>query len=124
MRYAARLGVTLVCLSLLTGAAAHAQINPFQQTRRGPRLSAEDNRLLLDSVERLNTAEPVRAGSADSWTNPETRSSGTSTIERVFRAHGQPCHRIVHHIVVSGRTPGTDYRLTWCRTPSGAWKAK
>lgn len=123
MRYALRLGLGLVCAALLAGGAS-AQVNPFQQTRRGPRLSAEDTRLLLESVERLNSAESVAAGSAESWSNPQTRSSGRSRVERVFRSQDQPCHRILHHVVVAGRGPGTDYRLTWCRTASGTWKVK
>jgi hypothetical protein len=38
-------------------------------------MSPEDNRLLFESVERLNAAEPSKAGSSEAWNNPQTKSS-------------------------------------------------
>ena len=106
---------------ILLPAAAQAQINPF---RGGPGLSPEDNRLLFDSIDRLNAAEPAKVGRSEAWSNPQTNTSGTSTILRVFRSGGMACHLVRNHIVVAGQPPGRDYRLTWCRTPSGEWKIK
>ena len=100
--------------------AAQAQVNPF---RGGPGLSPEDNRLLFDSIERLNAAEPAKVGRSETWSNPQTNTSGTSTILRVFHSRGMTCHLVRNHIV-AGQPPGHDYRLTWCRTPSGEWKIK
>lgn len=102
-------------------AAAHAQVNPF---RGGPGLSPEDNRLLFESIARLNAAEPAQVGRFATWTNPQTNNSGTSTVLRVFRSGVMPCHLLGHHIVVAGRPSGLDYRLTWCRTRSGEWKIR
>src|SRR5215472_3580720 len=99
---------------------AQAQINPF---RGGPGLSPEDNRLLFDSIERLNAAEPAKVGHSETWSNPQTNTSGTSTILRVFHSRGMACHLVRNHIV-AGHPPGHDYWLTWCRTPSGEWKIK
>jgi surface antigen len=106
---------------VLLPAAAQAQINPF---RGGPGLAPEDNRLLFESIERLNAAEPAKAGRSEAWSNPQTNTSGTSTILRVFRSGGMACHLVRNHIVIAGQPPGRDYRLTWCRTPSGEWKIK
>jgi surface antigen len=106
---------------VLLPAAAQAQINPF---RGGPGLAPEDNRLLFESIERLNAAEPAKAGRSEAWSNPQTNTSGTSTILRVFRSHGMACHLVRNHIVVAGQPPDRNYRLTWCRTPSGEWKIK
>jgi surface antigen len=120
---------SLRCLSaalaacLLVPAAPQAQVMPFRGTW-GRGLSAEDNHLLFDSVARLNAAEPSHVGRSDAWSNPQTHSSGTSTILRVFRSGGMNCHLVRNHIVVAGRSPGHDYRLTWCRTPTGEWKTK
>jgi hypothetical protein len=75
-------------------------------------------------VARLNAAEPSKVGHSDSWSNPETRSSGSPTVLRVFRSDGMPCHLVRHQIVVPGQPPAGDYRLTWCRTPRGEWKIK
>ena len=109
-------------LYVLLPATPQAQINPFRGSgSRG--LSTEDNQLLFDSVARLNAAEPSHAGLSETWSNPQTNSSGTSTILRVFRSGGMPCHLVRHHVIVAGR-PAPDYRLTWCRTPSGEWKIK
>jgi len=102
-------------------AAAQAQVNPF---RGGPGLAPEDNRLLFESVARLNAAEPTQVGHAEAWSNPQTNSSGTSTILRVFHSGGMTCHLVRHHIIVAGQPPGHNYGLTWCRTPSGEWKIK
>jgi surface antigen len=118
-------GTTLVaCCTLLLTAAAQAQVNPFHTTRVGPRLSPADSRLFAASVERLNAAEPAEVGHAESWSNPRTKSSGTSTVLKVFDDNGSACHLVRHHVVAGGRAPGRDYRLTWCRTADGAWKVK
>ena len=114
------LSAALAACIFLT-AAAHAQVNPF---RGGPGLAPEDNRLLFESVARLNAAEPSEVGHSEAWSNPQTNSSGTSTILRVFRSGGMACHLVRHRIIVAGRPPGHNYRLTWCRTPSGEWKIK
>src|SRR5262249_29095650 len=102
-------------------AAAQAQINPF---RGGPGLSPEDNRLLFDNIERLNSAEPAKVGRSEAWSNPQTKTYGTSTILRGFHSGGMACHLMPSHTVAAGQPPGGDYRLTWCRTPSGEWKIK
>jgi surface antigen len=96
---------------------------PFRGTW-GPGLSPEDNQLVFDSVAKLNAAEPSQVGRSDAWSNPRTNSSGTSTILRVFHSGGMVCHLVKHHLVVAGRPPGHDYRLTWCRTSTGEWKIK
>ena len=83
-----------------------------------------ERHLLFESIERLNAAEPSRVGRSESWSNPQTKSSGTSKITRKFRSGGMPCHRVRTHIVVAGQTPGGDYRLNWCRTSTGEWKSK
>jgi hypothetical protein len=97
------------CLLLL--APALAQVNLFTQ---GQGLSPEDNRLLFDSMARLNGTQPARAGNSDAWSNPLSKGSGTNTVLRVFRSDGMACHLVRHHIVTGGT--GRDYRLTWCRT--------
>jgi surface antigen len=79
--------------------------------------------MVFESVARLNAVEPSKVGQSDSWSNPETKSSGTSTILRMFRSGGMVCHLVRHHIV-AGRPPPRDYRLTWCRTSNGEWKIK
>ena len=112
-----------LCLFLELSGTAQAQIMPFGRYF-GRGLSSEDNRLLFDSVARLNAAEPSKVGSSESWDNPQTKSSGTSTILRVFKSGGMVCHLVRHHIVVDGRGPGHNYRFTWCLTPSGEWKIK
>lgn len=117
-----RLGAALAACVLLA-TTAQAQINPFR-SYRGRGLSPEDNRLLFESIARLNAAEPSRAGRSETWSNPQTKSSGTSTILRVFHSGGMACHLVRHHIVAAGHQPGSNYHLTWCRTPGGEWKTK
>lgn len=70
------LSAALAACIFLT-AAAQAQINPF---RGGPGLAPEDNRLLFESIARLNEAEPAKVGRSETWSNPQTNTSGTSTI--------------------------------------------
>jgi hypothetical protein len=78
---------------------------------------------MFESVERLNAAEPSQVGSSEAWSNPQTKSSGTSTIVKVFHSAGMACH-LVRHRIVAAKAPPRDYRLTWCRTSSGEWKIK
>jgi surface antigen len=105
--------------SILLPGAAPAQVSLFTQ---GPGLSPEDNRLLFESIARLNAAKPARVGNSEAWSNPQTNDSGTNTVLRVFRSGGMACHLVQHHIVAGGT--GRDSRLTWCLTPSGEWKIK
>jgi hypothetical protein len=79
--------------------------------------------MMFESVARLNAVEPSKVGQSDSWSNPEMKSSGTSTILKVFHPGGMACHLVRHHIV-AGRPPPRDYRLTWCRTSTGEWMIK
>ena len=115
-----RLSGALAACFLLSAAA---QGQPFLQGG-GRGLSPEDTRLLFESIARLNAAEPSQVGRSDRWSNPRTQSSGTSTVLRVFNSDGMVCHLLLHSIVVAGRPPAQDYRLTWCRTPTGEWKIK
>jgi surface antigen len=106
---------------ILLPTAAESQINPF---RGGPGLSPEDNRLLFESVARLNAAEPTHVGLSEAWSNPQTNNSGTSTILQVFDSGGMTCHLVQHRVVVARQSPAVSYRLTWCRTANGEWKIK
>ena len=110
----------VVCV--LLPVAAQAQVIPFAGNF-GRGLAPSDNQMVFDSVARLNATEPSKVGQSDSWSNPETKSSGRSTIVRVFLSGGMTCHLVRHHIV-AGRPPSRDYRLTWCRTSTGEWKIK
>jgi len=101
---------------------ALAQVIPFQGNF-GPGLSPQDNQMMFESVGRLNAAEPAKVGQSDSWRNTQTNSSGSSTILRVFRSGGMPCH-LVRHQIVAGRPQARSYQLTWCRTSTGEWKIK
>jgi surface antigen len=109
-----------VCV--LLPAATQAQVIPFSGNF-GQGLAPSDNQMMFESVARLNAVEPSKVGQSDSWSNPQTKSHGTSTILRVFRSGGMTCHLVRHHIV-AGRPPARDYRLTWCRTSAGEWKIK
>jgi surface antigen len=115
------LSVALAALAVLP-VAALAQVIPFQGNF-GPGLSPRDNQMMFESVARLNAAEPSKVGQSDSWSNPQTKSSGSSTIMRIFRSGGMPCH-LVRHQVVAVRPPARNYQLTWCRTSAGEWKIK
>ena len=110
----------VVCV--LLPVAAQAQVIPFAESF-GQGLAPSDNQMVFDSVARLNATEPSKVGQSDSWSNPETKSSGRSTIVRVFHSGGMTCHLVRHHIVAA-RPPSRNYRLTWCRTATGEWKIK
>jgi hypothetical protein len=92
-----RLSVALAAYGFLSG-AAQGQVIPFQGNF-GPGLSTEDSQLLFQSVERLNAVEPSRVGRSDAWSNPQTKSHGSSTILKVFQSDGMTCHLVRHHIV-------------------------
>jgi surface antigen len=106
---------------ILLPVALQAQVNPF---RGGPGLPPEDNRLLFESVARLNAAKPSHVGLSETWSNPQTNNSGTSTILRVFHSGGMVCHLVQSRIVIPRRPPPASYRLTWCLTSNGEWKIK
>lgn len=113
----------MLVIATASSTAAQAQFTLFRGYH-GPGLSAEDSRLLFASIAQLNAAEPAQIGRSERWSNPQTKSFGTSTILRVFQSGGMACHLLKHQIVIAGRPPAHDYRFTWCRTPSGEWKIK
>jgi surface antigen len=123
MRFWSPRGLAAAFAACLLLSTAQAQVIPFGGNF-GPGLSPEDNRLMVESIARLNAAEPSRVGLSESWNNPQTRTSGTSTILRVFHSRGMACHQVRHQIVAVGQARPRDYRLTWCRTPDGEWKIK
>jgi surface antigen len=102
--------------------AAQAQVIPFAGNF-GQGLAPSDNQMIFESAARLNAAEPSKVGLSDTWSNPETKSHGTSTILKVFHSGGMACH-LVRHRFNAGRPPSRDYRFTWCRTSTGEWKIK
>jgi len=116
-----RLSVAVAACGILS-AAVQAQVIPFQGNF-GPGMAPQDSQLLFESVARLNAAEPSQVGRSESWSNPQTKSHGSSTILKVFNSGGMTCHLVRHHIVAV-RSPSRNYRLTWCRTASGEWKIK
>ena len=73
----------VACILLL--APAQAQVSLFTQ---GQGLSPEDNRLLFDSIARLNGTQPARAGNSNTWSNPQSNGSGTNTVLRGFARAG------------------------------------
>ena len=72
-----------LAVCVLLPAAARAQVIPFAGNF-GQGLAPSDNQMVFESAARLNAVEPSKVGQSDSWSNPETKSSGTSTILRVF----------------------------------------
>ena len=107
---------------LLPPGSVRARVIPFSGNF-GQGLAPSDSKMIFESVARLNAVEPSKVGQSDSWSNPETKNSGTSTILQVFHSGGMACH-LVRHQIVAGRPPARDYRLTWCRTSTGEWKIK
>ena len=114
--------LSVALVACLLPAGARAQVIPFGPYF-GPGLSPSDNQMVFESAARVNAAAPGKVGQSDSWRNPQTKSHGSSTITRVFTSGGMSCHLVRHHIVVGPR-PASNYRFTWCRTPSGEWKIK
>lgn len=112
----------MTALLLFAALPATAQINPFRSRGTEPGLSETDADMLLSSINRLNRAENVAIGAAESWNNPETGSRGTSSVARIFHRAGMSCHLLHHEIAVRGRTPPRRYDLTWCLMPAGEWK--
>ena len=115
----------LAATALLLGIAvqqAKAQMNPFRSSRNAT-ISEEDNRLMFDSIDRLNKTSPLHVGQSEQWSNPKTGTSGSSTVQRIYRSHGMACHLLRHHIVVQKREPGRTYNINWCQTASGEWKS-
>jgi hypothetical protein len=55
--------------------------------------------------------EPSKVGSSEAWSNPQTKSSGTYTVLRVFHSSGMVCHLVRHQIVVAGQPPVTSTAL-------------
>jgi len=63
-----------LAVCILLSVAAEAQVIPFAGNF-GQGLAPSDNRMVFDSVARLNGTEPSKVGQSDSWSNPETKSS-------------------------------------------------
>jgi hypothetical protein len=97
----------------------------------GQGLAPSDNQMIFESVARLNAVGPSKVGQSDSWSNPETKSSGNSnhTSGVPLGWHGLPsdapsdCRRKATASLGAGRRM-EDKELTQPRSGCFFWRSR
>lgn len=105
-----------VCLS----APTLAQINPFRGSRGAP-LSSADIQALTEATNRLLDRPQLAVGGTETWSNPQSGSSGTVTAGNPVQRRGMACRVVHYQTTVVNRAAGRNTTLTWCKTADG-WK--
>ena len=106
--------------ALLAGAPAQAQINPFGDASK-TKLSNGDFKVLDQATQRLLSRPGLAPGARESWTNPQTKSTGSLTVKNAFHRKGFACVAVGYQSMARGRPPNRTGALNWCKTPKG-WK--
>ena len=112
--------LALPVLGLMAFAPAHAQLNPFGDASK-TKLSNEDYEVLGEAVDRLLSNPDLKPGTRETWTNPETKSTGSVTVKNQFHRKGFSCVGVAYQSMARGRPPNRTGALNWCKTPDG-WK--
>ena len=82
----------------------------------------------LDRVDQMHAAQTTqsaletnKAGTASTWTNPDTGHSGTVTPVRTYQTpEGQNCREFQQTVTIGGKTESA--YGTACRQADGSWK--
>lgn len=115
------LALGLVALAgLLAGEPARAQINPFGPASKD-KLTASDFTELGAATQRLLAHDDLAPGTRETWTNPETKSTGAVSVTKRFKTRDMNCVTIGYESMIQGQPPNRKGELNWCRTPEG-WK--
>lgn len=113
--------LSLIALLLAVGVMpASAQINPFRGSTTG--LPQGDLAILGSTAAQLYENTSLADGSSSGWSSPKTGNSGKVTLLRTFHRNSLLCREVEYTIHKRGVAGARDYKVNWCRTPSGAWK--
>ena len=109
----------LLIIACLAGPAL-AQINPFRGSRGTP-LNADDLAALQNATDLLLDRPRLAVGDSETWSNPQSGTSGTVTAGNAAQRTGLACRVVRYQISVPGARPERSVTLTWCKTKDG-WK--
>jgi surface antigen len=101
------------------GIAAGTIIGGLVGAGAGSLLDTNSERVRNQTVQR--SLESVPAGTASSWTNPDSRTNGSVTPVRTFQnSQGAYCREFQQTVTIGGREERS--YGTACRQPDGSWK--
>lgn len=113
--------LSLVGLLVAAGALpAAAQVNPFRGSTTG--LPQGDLAIMSSTAAQLYENMSLADGSSSGWSSPKTGNSGTVTLMRTFHRRSLLCREVDYVIRKRRQVDTRNYKINWCRTPSGAWK--
>jgi len=104
----------------LAGSAAQAQVlGPAFESNIT--LTQEDLNLMRQTVNQQIHGKPV--GTTASWTNPNSKNSGTIKLLKKFNARNMKCETIGYTLQTTA-IPSTPehYEFNSCLQPDGSWK--
>ena len=112
----------IACLGIALAVPGYAQLTGYYPMGADAlSLSNDDFARLTDAANALLERTPLPIGSATSWQNTSTRSSGTIRVTQTFKHGSMLCHRLVYETMPGGTPPANRTTLDWCNTRDG-WK--
>ena len=104
----------------LAGSAAQAQLlGPNFESN--VTLTREDLDMMRQTVTQQIHGKPV--GTTASWSNPDSKNSGTIKLLKKFTARNMRCEEIGYTLVTTARVVSPEhYVLDSCLQPDGSWK--
>ena len=102
------------------GSAVRAQYPPLTAFGRLFAAGPEDEATIRQTATPL--FEAAAAGASEQWSNPQTRNSGTITLQRIFMQSGMPCRTFAYSTWTEQHTNETRVVVDWCKVPDDGWK--
>jgi hypothetical protein len=102
------------------GLSAEAQINPFR--RSGFELTQADIDLMTSAGKKLLPDTGAAVGTVETWSNPESGTTGTVQLVGNFEHKNLPCQRLQYDIKIAKVSDPFRYIIDRCQIASGEWK--
>jgi surface antigen len=113
----------IACLGIALAVPGYAQLTGYYPMGADAlSLSNDDFARLTDAANSLLERTPLPVGSATSWQNTSTGSSGTIRVTQTFKHGSMLCHRLVYETTPAATPPANRTTLDWCNTGRGEWK--
>lgn len=85
-------------------------------------LTDEDLQVMNAAASKLRESETTPIGQTETWSNPNSGSSGTVTLLQRFQRRDLPCQKIRHAFRDKAHADASVLDIDVCRLPSGEWK--
>ncbi len=107
----------LAAVAIWLASVLPANAAAYFMSRNGPRLTAEDTRMIEKAI--YSALGEGKAGANAEWANSATGRAGRASVLQVSMRAAMNCGSVEHIFTKGG---GERFVLSYCRQPDGSWK--